>query len=89
MMAGGGQDGNCGGQVVSTEEQVQALPEELCRQILEEWKDSTADYVRKKLFNKKQFVSDDDMVMGGTIQKLISNNLHISGAERQRKFLEE
>ena len=75
--------------VVTPPEQVQALPEELCSQTLADWRDSTAEYVRKKLFDKKQFVTDEDLVMGGTIQKLISNYLHISGAERQQKFWEQ
>ncbi len=68
---------------------VRALPQGLCKQTLAEWKDATADYVRTKLFDKQQFVSDEDLVMGGHIQKLVSFELHISGIERQRLFLEE
>jgi hypothetical protein len=61
---------------------VRALPQGLCKQTL-------ADYIRTKLFDKKQFVSDEDLVMGGHIQKLVSYELHISGLERQRLFWEE
>jgi hypothetical protein len=68
---------------------VRALPQGLCKQTLANWKDATADYVRTKLFDKKQFVSDEDLVMGGHIQKLVSFELHISGIERQRLFWEE
>jgi hypothetical protein len=57
---------------------VRALPQGLCKQTLAEWKDATADYVRTKLFDKQQFVSDEDLVMGGHIQKLVSFELHIS-----------
>ncbi len=68
---------------------VRTLPQGLCKQTLAEWKDATADYVRTKLFDKQQFVSDEDLVMGGHIQKLVSFELHISGIERQRLFWEE
>ncbi len=34
-------------------------------------------------------MSDEDLVMGGPIQKLVANELHISGIERQRLFWEE
>ena len=68
---------------------VLALPQGLYKQTLAEWKDATADYVRTKLFDKQQFVSDEDLVMGGPIQKLVSFELHISGIERQRLFWEE
>jgi hypothetical protein len=65
------------------------LPQGLCKQTLADWKDATADYVHTQLFDKKQFVSDEDLVMGGHIQKLVSYALHISGLERQRLFWEE
>jgi hypothetical protein len=55
----------------------------LCKQTLADWKDATADYVPTNLFNKKQFVSDEDLVMGGHIQKLVSFELHIRGVERE------
>jgi hypothetical protein len=68
---------------------VRALPQGVCKQTLADRKDATADYLRTKLFDKKQFVSDEDLVMGGHIQKLVSYELHISGLERQRLFWEE
>ena len=68
---------------------VQALPQGLCKQTLADWKDATADFIRTKMFDKKQFVSDEDLVMGGHIQKLVAFELHISGVERQRLFWEE
>jgi len=68
---------------------VRALPQGLCKQTLADWKDATADYVRTKMFDKKQFVADEDLVMGGHIQKLVAYELHISGEERQRLFWEE
>ena len=71
------------------EGQVQALPHGLCKQTVADWKDATADYVRTKMFDKKQFVSDAELVMGGQIQKLVAFELHISGSERQKIFWEE
>jgi hypothetical protein len=90
-MAGGRQDVH-GSQASVTPldgGQVRVLPQGLCKQTLADWKDATADFVRTKLFDKKQFVSDEDLVMGGHIQKLVSFELHISGIERQRLFWEE
>ena len=90
-MAGGGQD-VLGEQSVTSHDdgvRVQALQQGLCKQTLADWKDATADYVRTQLFDKKQFVSDEDLVMGGNIQKLVSFELHISGKERQRLFWED
>jgi hypothetical protein len=90
-MAGGRQDIHDGQAGVTNGDggQVSVLPQALCKQTLAEWKDATADYVRTKLFDKQQFVSDEDLVMGGHIQKLVSFELHISGVERQRLFWEE
>ncbi len=90
-MAGGRQDIHYGQAGVTNGDggQVSVLPQALCKQTLAEWKDATADYVRTKLFDKQQFVSDEDLVMGGHIQKLVSFELHISGVERQRLFWEE
>ncbi len=68
---------------------VRTLPPQLCKQTLADWKDATADYVRTKLFDKKQFVTDEYLMMGGQIQKLVAFELHISGLERQRIFWEE
>ena len=74
---------------VDHEGQVQTLGQGLCKQTLADWKDATADYVRTKLFDKKQFVTDEYLMMGGQIQKLVAFELHISGLERQRIFWEE
>jgi hypothetical protein len=70
-------------------EQVQALPQGLCKETVAEWNDTAGDYVRAKMFDRKQFVTDGDLEMGGHIQKLVAMELHISGAERQRQFWEE
>jgi hypothetical protein len=90
-MAGGRLDvqGRQASTAVDNGRLVQTLPPGLCKQTLADWKDATADYVRTKLFDKKQFVSDEDLVMGGHIQKLVSFELNISGIERQRLFWEE
>jgi pullulanase/glycogen debranching enzyme len=90
-MAGGRQD-VLGEQSVTSHDdgvQVQALQQGLCKQTLADWKDATADYVCTKMFDRKQFVSDDALVMGGNIQKLVSFELIISGKESQRLFWEE
>jgi hypothetical protein len=90
-MAGGQLDNN-GGQVVirhSGEGLLLALPQGLDKQTVGDWKDATADYVRRKMFDKKQFVSDDDLVMGGHIQKLVTFELNINNIERQKMFWEE
>jgi hypothetical protein len=76
-MAGGRQD-ILGGQAVTSHGdgglvQAFAMPQRLCKQTLADWKDATADYVQTKIFDKKQFVSDDKLVMGSN-----------SGEERQR-----
>jgi hypothetical protein len=51
--------------------EMQRLPQEVCKQTLDDWKDSAAEYVRAELFDKKQFVTDEEFVMGGSIQKLV------------------
>lgn len=68
---------------------VETLPQELCKQTVNDWNDAAGDYVRGKLFDRKQFVTDADLEMGGHIQKLVALELHISGPERQRQFWEE
>ena len=68
---------------------LQMLTEKVCQQTLEDWRFSAAEYVRKLLFDKKQFVSDADLAMGGDIQKLVCAYIHISGGERAREFWEE
>ena len=65
------------------------LPQGLCKETVAEWNDTASDYVRTKMFDRKQFVTDADLAMGGHIQKLVALELHISGAERQRQFWED
>jgi hypothetical protein len=48
----------------TTGAEMQILPQEVCKQTLDNWKDSAAEYVRAKLFDKKQFVTDEEVVMG-------------------------
>jgi hypothetical protein len=69
--------------------EVQTLPQELCKETIAEWNDAAGDYVRTKMFDRKQFVTDADLEMGGQIQKLVAWELHITGDERQRQFWEE
>jgi len=66
-----------------------ALPEEICKETIAEWNDAASDYVRAKMFDRKQFVTDADLETGGRIQKLVTTDLHINGAERQRRFWED
>jgi hypothetical protein len=73
----------------TTHGELRRLPEELCKHTIDDWKDSAALYVRQKLFDKKQFVTDDELVMGGNIQKLVCEYINLSGGERARLFWEE
>ena len=68
---------------------VPTLPQAVCKETVAEWNDAASDYVRGKMFDKKQFVTDADLEMGGHIQKLVAKELHINGPERQRQFWEE
>ena len=40
---------------------VQPLPQELCKETVAEWNDTAGDYVRAKMFDRKQFVTDADL----------------------------
>ena len=73
----------------TTGAELRRLPQEVCKQTLDDWKDSAAEYVRAELFDKKQFVTDEELVMGGSIQKLVCACINISGGERARSFWEE
>jgi hypothetical protein len=42
--------------------------------------------VRGKLFEKKLFVTDEELGMGGPIQKWVCNDIKICGGERARVF---
>ncbi len=49
--------------------EMQTLPEEVCKQTLDDWRDSAAEYVRAELFDKKQFITDEEIGIRGSIQK--------------------
>jgi hypothetical protein len=70
----------------TTNEEPRMLPQEVSKHTLADWKDSAAQYVRQQLFDKKQFVTDDELVFGSTIQKLVCADLHISGDNRANIF---
>jgi hypothetical protein len=46
-------------------DEMQILPAEVCKQTLDDWRDSAAEYVRAQLFDKKQFITDEEIGMGG------------------------
>ena len=68
---------------------VVTLPEEVSKITLADWHDSAAEYIRSELFVKKQFADDDELKMGGQIQKLVCFNIHICGLERDRVYWAE
>ena len=68
---------------------LQTLPEEVSKDTLADWNDSAAEYVRSGLFEKKQFVDDEELVMGGIIQQLVCTHIHISGVGRARMYWDE
>ena len=68
---------------------MQPLPEEICKQTIKEWNDAAGDYVRDKMFDRKQFVSDGELVMGGHSQELVTLELSIQGDGRKRLFWED
>ena len=53
---------------------------------MDDWKVSAAEYVRAELFDKKQFVTDEELVMGGSIQKLVCAYINICGGERAIEY---
>ncbi len=69
--------------------EMQRLPQEVCKQTLDDWKDSAAAHVRAELFDKKQFITDEEIGIGGSIQKLVCAYINISGAERASSFWED
>ena len=68
---------------------VVTLPEEVSKITLADWHDSAAEYIRSELFIKKQFADDDELKMGGQIQKLVCFNIHICGLRRAQKYWDE
>ena len=67
----------------------QVLPEQVSKHTLADWKDSAAQYVRQHLFDKKQFVTDDELAFGGAVQKLVCADINVSGDKRARIFWDE
>ena len=78
---GGAREGGNGDQ-----EQLRTMQQEVCKETIDDWKDSAAEYIRSELFHKKQFVTDADLVLGGDIQKLVCWNLNIAGETRAKIF---
>ena len=68
---------------------LQIITQEVSKETIADWKDSTAEYVRSEMFDKKQFVTDQELVVGGNIQRLVCYKINISGIERARKFWNE
>jgi hypothetical protein len=48
--------------------EIQRLSEKVCKQTLDDWRDSAAEYVRAELFDKKQIIMDEEIGMGGSIK---------------------
>ena len=67
---------------------VQALAQELRKETIAELNDTAGDRARRKVFDRKQLVSDADLEVGGHIQKLVALELRASGAKRQRLLWE-
>jgi hypothetical protein len=61
--------------------ELQRLPEEVCKQTLDDWRD-----VQAELFDKKQFITDEEIGIGDSIQKLVCAYINISGVERARIY---
>jgi hypothetical protein len=74
------------GSMVTARVELWTLPDQMCKHTIADWKDITALYVWQKLFDKKQFVMDEELMFGGTIQKLVCTDINISGDERARQF---
>ena len=68
---------------------LQTLPEEVSKDTLTDWNDSAAEYVQSGLFEQKQFMDDEELVMGSTIQQLVCTHIHISGIDRARMYWDE
>jgi serine/threonine-protein kinase RIO1 len=65
------------------------LPEQVNKHTLADWKDSAATFVRQQLFDKKQFVTDKELMFGGTIQELVCTDINISDGKRAQIFWDE
>ena len=65
------------------------MPVEVSKETIDDWKDSAAEYVRSELFDKKQFVTDGELMMGENIQKLVCKHINFCRNERARMFWNE
>ena len=65
------------------------LPQEVCKETVAEWNDAASDYVRGKIFDRKRFIINADLEIGGHISKVVALELHINALDRQRQFWEE
>jgi hypothetical protein len=82
----GGQQGETRQKYITTRAEMPRLPQEVYKQTLDDWKDSAAEYdVQAELFDKKQFVTDEELVMGGSNQKLACAYINICVGERIRR----
>jgi hypothetical protein len=68
---------------------LRTLPQEISKQTLDDWKHSAAEYVRSEMFAKKQFVRDEQLELGGTIQILVCSYINICVDERVRLIWNE
>jgi hypothetical protein len=68
---------------------VQGLAQELRKETIAELKDTAGDRARRKVFDRKQLLSDADLEVGGHIQKLVALELRASGAKRHRLLWED
>jgi hypothetical protein len=68
---------NDGGGINAAVTERRVLVEGVDKHILADWKDSAALFVRQELFNKKQFVSDEELVYGGKLQKYVCERTSI------------
>jgi hypothetical protein len=59
------------------------------KHLVAEWKDSAALFVRQELFNKKQFVSDEELVHGGMLQTMVCDHINTSSLTRSRSFWDD
>jgi hypothetical protein len=69
--------------------EAQMLPVQVSKSTLADWKDSAATFVHQQLFDKKQFVKDEELLFGGTIQKLVCADINISDERRAQIFWDE
>ena len=55
-----------GGNTMDETPPLQIMTQEVSKETIADWKDSAAEYVRSEMFDKKQFVTDQELVVGGT-----------------------